>query len=172
LTVALANRDGLRTVDPLTGGEIIGEKLETTRHHHSLLPAGEADVREYHLRSEQPDLEHDSAYNLFSAWPTIVRRTRPGFCPWAYLQRLQEDGVSRLDRWLSAYLGAPETEYSRAVGSRWLISALAQTFRSGGQGGLLSDPRRSAKHSEIHRTAHALRDETGGPRFWPVTCGG
>ena len=38
-----------------------------------------------------------------------------------YLHGLRWDGVERVDRWLSAYLGAEDTEYSRAVGSRWLI---------------------------------------------------
>ena len=36
-----------------------------------------------------------------------------------------------MDRWLSTYLGADDTEYSRAVGSRWLISAVARIFRPG-----------------------------------------
>ena len=49
----------------------------------------------------------------------------------AYLQGLHWDGVERLDRWLSTYLGAEDTEYSRAVGSRWLISAVARIFRPG-----------------------------------------
>jgi predicted P-loop ATPase len=49
----------------------------------------------------------------------------------AYLQRLRWDGVERLDRWLSTYLGTEDTEYSRAVGSRWLISAVARIFQPG-----------------------------------------
>ncbi|MBZ5620768.1 MAG: DUF3854 domain-containing protein [Acidobacteriia bacterium] len=49
----------------------------------------------------------------------------------SYLQGLQWDGVERVDRWLSTYLGAEDTEYSRAVGSRWLISAVARIFRPG-----------------------------------------
>ena len=49
----------------------------------------------------------------------------------AYLQGLRWDGVERVDRWLSTYLGAEDTEYSRAVGSRWLISAVARIFRPG-----------------------------------------
>ena len=49
----------------------------------------------------------------------------------AYLQGLHWDGVERVDRWLSTYLGAEDTEYSRAVGSRWLISAVARIFRPG-----------------------------------------
>ena len=49
----------------------------------------------------------------------------------AYLQGLHWDGVERVDGWLSTYLGAEDTEYSRAVGSRWLISAVARIFRPG-----------------------------------------
>jgi predicted P-loop ATPase len=48
-----------------------------------------------------------------------------------YLKGLQWDGVERLDLWLSTYLGSDDTEYSRAVGSRWLISAVARISRPG-----------------------------------------
>ena len=49
----------------------------------------------------------------------------------SYLQGLHWDGVERVDRWLSTYLGVEDTEYSRAVGSRWLISAVARIYRPG-----------------------------------------
>jgi hypothetical protein len=49
----------------------------------------------------------------------------------SYLQGLRWDGVERVDRWLSTYLGVEDTEYSRAVGSRWLISAVARIYRPG-----------------------------------------
>jgi predicted P-loop ATPase len=58
-------------------------------------------------------------------------RDRPFHPVKAYLQGLRWDGVERVDRWLTAYLGATETEYSRVVGSRWLISAVARIFRPG-----------------------------------------
>ena len=48
-----------------------------------------------------------------------------------YLQSLHWDGVERVNRWLSTYLGANDTDYSRAVGSRWLISAVARIFNPG-----------------------------------------
>ena len=48
-----------------------------------------------------------------------------------YLKGLQWDGVERLDWWLSNYLGAEDSDYSRAVGSRWMISAVARIFRPG-----------------------------------------
>jgi predicted P-loop ATPase len=49
----------------------------------------------------------------------------------AYLQGLHWDGAERLDGWLSRYLGAADNEYSRAVGARWLISAVARIFHPG-----------------------------------------
>ena len=58
-------------------------------------------------------------------------RDRPFHPVKTYLQGLHWDGVERIDSWLSAYLGAEDTEYSRAVGSRWLISAIARIFRPG-----------------------------------------
>jgi predicted P-loop ATPase len=48
-----------------------------------------------------------------------------------YLHGRRWDGVERADRWLSTYLGAEDTEYSRAVGLRWLVSAVARIFRPG-----------------------------------------
>lgn len=48
-----------------------------------------------------------------------------------YLDSLQWDGVERLDGWLSSYLGADDTSYTRAVGARWLISAVARIYRPG-----------------------------------------
>jgi len=60
-----------------------------------------------------------------------VARDHPFHPVRTYLQGLEWDGVERVDRWLSSYLGAEDTEYSRAVGSRWLISAVARIFRPG-----------------------------------------
>jgi hypothetical protein len=41
------------------------------------------------------------------------------------------DGRRRLDRWLVAFLGASDTEYHRAVGRAWLVSAMARAFEPG-----------------------------------------
>lgn len=48
-----------------------------------------------------------------------------------YLETVAWDGVQRLDRWLATYLGAEDTNYTRAVGARWLISAVARIYRPG-----------------------------------------
>ena len=60
-----------------------------------------------------------------------VARDHPFHPVKAYLGRLEWDGVERLDEWLSTYLGADDADYSRAVGSRWLISAVARIFQPG-----------------------------------------
>ncbi len=48
-----------------------------------------------------------------------------------YLDGLTWDGISRLDTWLIHYLDAADTPYTRAIGPRWLISAVARIYRPG-----------------------------------------
>ncbi len=48
-----------------------------------------------------------------------------------YLRALKWDGVRRLDTWLVDYFGAESTPYTRAVGAKWLISAVARAFKPG-----------------------------------------
>ena len=50
-----------------------------------------------------------------------------------YLNALKWDGTPRLDMWLTRYLGVEDTLYARAVGSRFLISAVARVFEPGCQ---------------------------------------
>jgi predicted P-loop ATPase len=48
-----------------------------------------------------------------------------------YLTALHWDGRPRLDAWLISYLGAPDIPYVRAIGPRWLMSAVARVFIPG-----------------------------------------
>jgi predicted P-loop ATPase len=50
-----------------------------------------------------------------------------------YLESLKWRGTKRLDDWLNLYLGAEANDYTRAVGARWLISAVARIFEPGCQ---------------------------------------
>jgi predicted P-loop ATPase len=50
-----------------------------------------------------------------------------------YLQALVWDGIPRIETWLSDYLGCQTSEFTHAIGSRWLISAVARIFRPGCQ---------------------------------------
>jgi hypothetical protein len=62
---ALADRAGLRRVNSLTGGEVIGRKSGNYAgiiipYHHP----GSDHIRDYRLRRDHPDLEYDSTGNL------------------------------------------------------------------------------------------------------------
>jgi predicted P-loop ATPase len=48
-----------------------------------------------------------------------------------YLSSLKWDRAKRIDTWLSLYLGVDSSRYSSAIGSRWLISAVARAFQPG-----------------------------------------
>lgn len=41
------------------------------------------------------------------------------------------DEVPRLDEWLTNYLGVPDDPYTRAVGAKWMISAIARIYVPG-----------------------------------------
>ena len=48
-----------------------------------------------------------------------------------YLDSLKWDGTKRIDTWLSLYLGAEASDYTGAVGKRWLVSAVARIYQPG-----------------------------------------
>ena len=48
-----------------------------------------------------------------------------------YFNSLVWDGVPRLDTWLVTYFHADDTPYIRAIGPRYLISAVARIYRPG-----------------------------------------
>ncbi len=60
-----------------------------------------------------------------------VAREKPFHPVKAYLKELTWDGTPRLQTWLSEYLGVDQSPYAAAVGSRWLISAVARVFEPG-----------------------------------------
>jgi predicted P-loop ATPase len=41
------------------------------------------------------------------------------------------DGTKRIDGWLTLYLGADPSDYTRAVGEKWLIGAVARIYKPG-----------------------------------------
>jgi putative DNA primase/helicase len=47
------------------------------------------------------------------------------------LEALKWDGVTRLDTWTATYLGAEDTPVHRAIGSTWMLGAVARAFRPG-----------------------------------------
>ncbi len=48
-----------------------------------------------------------------------------------YLETLRWDQTPRLATWLQTHLGAAETPYTRAIGTKWLISAIARIYQPG-----------------------------------------
>lgn len=50
-----------------------------------------------------------------------------------HLKSFTWDGVKRLDTWLPHYMGTKDTPYTRAVGRKWLISAVARAMDPGCQ---------------------------------------
>ncbi len=48
-----------------------------------------------------------------------------------YLNGLKWDKISRVEKWLSRYLGATDNEYSHLIGKTWLISAVARVMQPG-----------------------------------------
>jgi hypothetical protein len=48
-----------------------------------------------------------------------------------YLNGLQWDGTPRLGRWLTAYLGAEDTQYHRGIGSMFPVAMVARIFEPG-----------------------------------------
>jgi predicted P-loop ATPase len=51
--------------------------------------------------------------------------------PKTWLDSLQWDGKSRLDRWLTVYLGAPDNKYTNTIGRCTLIAAVARQYNPG-----------------------------------------
>ena len=60
-----------------------------------------------------------------------VARTRAQHPVRTYLDALRWDGTARLSTWLSRHFGAPDTPYARAVGAKWLVSAVARIYQPG-----------------------------------------
>lgn len=50
-----------------------------------------------------------------------------------WFEKFTWDRVNRVDTWLSRYFGCEDNEYTRAVGRKWLISAVARAFQPGCQ---------------------------------------
>jgi predicted P-loop ATPase len=74
-----------------------------------------------------------------------------------YPNALNSDGTPRLDSWLTRYFGAEDSPYVRAVGSRFLISAVARLFQPGCQADhmlILEGPQGVLKSSAVRVLCH------------------
>lgn len=82
-------------------------------------------------------IQMERAYGLRTTLDTAHRTLlaasrRASFDPVRqWLDGLVWDGAPRLDGWLSRFVGAEDAPYTKTVGSKWLISAIARTFSPG-----------------------------------------
>jgi putative DNA primase/helicase len=92
-------------------------------------PIEDSDLIDIRLILESHQFEPTTADLL----PAVMRHAKEnGYHPVRdYLRSLKWDGTNRLDHWLHACLGAPDTPFVRAVGRKTLIAAVARAFRPG-----------------------------------------
>lgn len=79
-----------------------------------------------------------------------------------YLNDLIWDKWDRVENWMTWYLGVEETEYTRAVGRAWLLSAVARAYQPGCKADcclILEGPQGKGKST-------ALSILAGGPTFF------
>ena len=77
-----------------------------------------------------------------------------------HFEALRWDCTPRLNAWLTTYLGVEKTKFSQAVGSRWLISAIARIYQPGCRADyvlLLEGPQGVQKSTALR--ALAIKDE-------------
>jgi predicted P-loop ATPase len=69
--------------------------------------------------------------NLATEAAVAVARENPFHPIKEYLEKTAWDAKPRLDDWLTTYLGAKSTPYTRAIAPRWMISAIARIYDPG-----------------------------------------
>jgi len=73
-----------------------------------------------------------------------------------YLNRVEWDGNARLDTWMTRYLGAPQNDYTKAVGSLIMVAAVRRVRRPGckfDEMVILEGPQGSGKSSALRALA-------------------
>lgn len=88
------------------------------RHWFASIPVSEG--KKFNLSVEQADDQiKDTAY---------ANEVNP---PKQYFETLEWDNKPRLDKWLSYYLGAEQSDYTAIVGRKWLVAAVARIYKPG-----------------------------------------
>jgi len=93
------------------------------------LPLADSDLIDIRLILEANQFEPATSDLL----PAVMRHAKENaFHPVRdYLRGLKWDGTERLNHWMVATLGAPNTPYTHAVGRKTLIAAVARAFKPG-----------------------------------------
>lgn len=79
------------------------------------------------------EADFDATTNIVDQAVSVVSKKQIVHPVREYLAALEWDGTPRLDFMLSNYFGTADTPYTRVVGSRWMISAVARVMRPGCQ---------------------------------------
>ena len=82
-----------------------------------------------HILSEQLALEF--SIELIHEVASVCANKRAFHPVRDYLDSCKWDGIPRVDTWLSRYCGAVDTEYSRFIGRKVLVAAVARVFAPG-----------------------------------------
>jgi predicted P-loop ATPase len=129
----LANLANVLTVlrnDPKTQDKLGYDEMLRAPVWERSRPVTDADIIELQEFLQRVGLRDTGKDTVFSAAERIARE-RSYHPVKEYLESLVWDGVSRLDTWLSIYLGAEKTPYTQGVGRMFLISMVARIFRPG-----------------------------------------
>ena len=79
------------------------------------------------------EIGFDPAIDMVHQAAIAIARKRQVHPVRDWLQSLDWDGVPRVDQVLPIYFGATDSVYVRAIGSKWMISAVARVFQPGCQ---------------------------------------
>ena len=89
---------------------------------------------------QRQGLNLDSKRTVADAANAVARDRKPHYHPVVeYLQAQSWDGEPRLDQWLARYLGCADTPYTRAVASKWCMSAVKRVMDPNGHGSARDD---------------------------------
>lgn len=104
---------------------------------------GEVKWSDHYGRELNDDLVRAIRFQMIEVWGVefstqqvwdsllVLCRAAPFHPVREYLDGLEWDGYARLDRWMPTYLGSPDNDYTRAVGSKWMLGGVGRVRHPG-----------------------------------------
>lgn len=130
LVLILANDDtwrGVLAYDDFSNQIVTPKAPPFTRHSAQW---SDADALEAKMWIEKNYALRPNSAAMCEAILTVAKRSSFNVVT-KYLDSLEDQGRETLDTWLIDFFGAPDTPYVRAVGAKWLISAVARAYNPG-----------------------------------------